>query len=168
MPSWINTNWMPLSRPRPDRSHLPIFSGATATRVAAPLLQRSLEKARKPFAKLELQIFGLSFITLLLAVVAAVFFARTVTQPLRVLGDAARQIERGDYSTPVHVTQADEIGQLGTALNQMRSAIGAREDQIIYQATHDSLTGLPNRTLFFDRVSQAIAFSKRSGESVGW
>jgi diguanylate cyclase (GGDEF)-like protein len=131
------------------------------------LLQRSLEDARKPFAELELQIFGLSFITLLLAVIAAVFFARTVTQPLRVLGDAARQIERGDYSTPVHVTQADEIGQLGTALNQMRSAIGAREDQIIYQATHDSLTGLPNRTLFFDRLSQAIAFSKRSGESVG-
>jgi len=131
------------------------------------LLQRSLEEARKPFATLEPQIFGLSFILLIGAVVAAVFFARTVTQPLRVLADAAGQIERGDYSSPVHVTQADEIGHLGTALNSMRSAIAAREDQIIFQATHDSLTGLPNRTLFFDRVQQAIAFSKRSGESVG-
>jgi len=131
------------------------------------LLQRSLEEARRPFAKLELQIFGLSFILLLGAVVAAVFFARTVTRPLRVLADAAGQIERGDYGSPVQVTQADEIGHLGTALNSMRSAIAAREDQIIFQATHDSLTGLPNRTLFFDRVQQAIAFSKRSGESVG-
>jgi len=131
------------------------------------LLQRSLEEARRPFVILELKIFGLSFIMLLAAVVAAVFFARTVTHPLRVLADAAGRIERGEYGTPVRVTQADEIGHLGTAINQMRSAIAAREDQIIFQATHDSLTGLPNRTLFFDRVSQAIAFSKRSGESVG-
>jgi diguanylate cyclase (GGDEF)-like protein len=131
------------------------------------LLQRSLEDARKAFVRLELQIFGLSFIMLLAAVIAAVVFSRNVTQPLRALADAAGQIERGDYGTPVKVTQADEIGHLGTALNQMRSAIAAREDQIIFQATHDALTGLPNRTLFFDRVSQAIAFSKRSGESVG-
>jgi len=131
------------------------------------LLQRSLDDARKEFVRLELQIFGLSFIMLLAAVIAAVVFSRNVTQPLRALADAAGQIERGDYSTPVKVTQADEIGYLGIALNQMRSAIAAREDQIIFQATHDALTGLPNRTLFFDRVSQAIAFSKRSGESVG-
>src|SRR3954451_1192000 len=136
------------------------------SRVTA-LLQLPLEEARQPFVTLELKIFGLSFILLIAAVVAAVFFARTVSQPLRALADAAGKIGHGDYSTPVKVTQADEIGHLATALNQMRYAIGAREDQIIYQATHDGLTGLPNRTLFFDRVSQAIAFSKRSGESVG-
>ncbi len=131
------------------------------------LLQRSVEEARKPFDTLELQIFGLSFVMLLLSVIAAIFFARGVTRPLRTLADAAGQIERGDYSTPVRVTQADEIGHLGIALNQMRSAIAAREDQIIHQATHDSLTGLPNRTLFFDRLSQSIGESRRSRSAVG-
>ena len=35
------------------------------------------------------------------------------------------------------------------------------EQQIEYQATHDSLTGLPNRTLLADRLQQCISFADR-------
>ncbi|MCB9946304.1 MAG: EAL domain-containing protein [Rhodospirillaceae bacterium] len=37
------------------------------------------------------------------------------------------------------------------------------EAVIRHQANYDALTGLPNRTLFIDRLSQAIAASKRTG-----
>ncbi|HEY6138016.1 MAG TPA: EAL domain-containing protein [Thermoanaerobaculia bacterium] len=131
------------------------------------LLQRNLAKAREPFVRLELTIFALSFVMLLAAVVAAVIFSRSVSRPLRVLAEGAGRVERGDYVSPIVVDQKDEIGQLATAFNQMQAAIGAREEQIIHQATHDALTGLPNRTLFLDRLSQSIEASKRSGESVG-
>jgi diguanylate cyclase (GGDEF)-like protein len=131
------------------------------------LLQRNLAEARKPFVTLEEQIFALSLVMLLAAVVAAVIFSRSVSRPLRVLAEGAGRVERGDYISPIVVEQKDEIGHLATAFNQMQAAIGAREEQIIHQATHDALTGLPNRTLFLDRLSQAIANSKRSGESVG-
>lgn len=37
----------------------------------------------------------------------------------------------------------------------------AYEERIRHQATHDALTGLPNRSLFFDRLELAIARAKR-------
>lgn len=35
------------------------------------------------------------------------------------------------------------------------------EDQLLRQALFDALTGLPNRTLFLDRLSQSIAYARR-------
>jgi diguanylate cyclase (GGDEF)-like protein len=142
------------------------LSTADKSRVHT-LVQRSLEEAGRPFVTLERQVFALSFAILLIAVLAAVLFARTVSRPLQVLADGAGRIERGDYVSPIVVTQQDEIGHLATAFNAMQSAIAAREDQIMFQATHDVLTGLPNRSRFLARVSHAIAASKRIASSKG-
>ena len=131
------------------------------------LVQLSFDEARKPFANLELQIFTFTSLALLAAVVAAIIFARAVTRPLRSLADGAERIERGDYVSPIVINQHDEIGHLATSFNNMQQAIALREEQIIYQATHDGLTGLPNRTLFMDRLAQGIAASKRTGDAVG-
>jgi len=42
----------------------------------------------------------------------------------------------------------------------------AFEQRLEYQATHDPLTGLPNRTLFLDRLELALARSRRSHRPV--
>ncbi|HYI11529.1 MAG TPA: EAL domain-containing protein [Thermoanaerobaculia bacterium] len=131
------------------------------------LLQRSIEEAARPYLLLELQIFALSSLALLAALVVATLFARGVSRPLETLAEGAQRIEHGDYGTPVDVHQNDEIGRLATAFNEMRTGIAEREEQIRYQATHDSLTGLPNRTLFLDRLEQAILKARRTGEIVG-
>jgi diguanylate cyclase (GGDEF)-like protein len=36
------------------------------------------------------------------------------------------------------------------------------EEKLLHDALHDGLTGLPNRSLFMDRLSQAMAFQRRS------
>lgn len=46
-----------------------------------------------------------------------------------------------------------------TDLTEFRLA----EEQIVYLASHDEVTGLPNRSLFLDRISVAAAHAKRTG-----
>ncbi len=38
------------------------------------------------------------------------------------------------------------------------------EERLEYQATHDSLTGLPNRKILSDRLAQSVAHSRRAGK----
>ncbi|MDE2331899.1 MAG: GGDEF domain-containing protein [Bradyrhizobium sp.] len=56
------------------------------------------------------------------------------------------------------------LGQIGIQLGRVIERKRA-EDRLIYEASHDGLTGLPNRLLFRDRVDRAVARARRiSGE----
>lgn len=41
------------------------------------------------------------------------------------------------------------------------------EERILYQANYDALTGLPNRALFQDRLTQSLANMERAGKNLG-
>ncbi|HEX7808948.1 MAG TPA: EAL domain-containing protein [Thermoanaerobaculia bacterium] len=56
----------------------------------------------------------------------------------------------------------DEIVSVSRDISERRRA----EEQIEYQAYHDSLTGLPNRLLFRDRLTIALAHAKRQESGV--
>jgi len=62
--------------------------------------------------------------------------------------------------------QAQQIASRETELEQEISERRALEKQLTHLAFHDSLTGLPNRSLFTDRLSRAIAEAERKKESV--
>ena len=50
--------------------------------------------------------------------------------------------------------------------DRLVKTLQVQADENEYQATHDALTGLPNRILFQDRLQQAIHGSNRTGSSV--
>lgn len=62
--------------------------------------------------------------------------------------------------------QAQKIASRETELEQEISERRALEKQLTHLAFHDSLTGLPNRSLFTDRLQRAIAEAERKKESV--
>jgi len=62
-----------------------------------------------------------------------------------------------------------ETDAIKTSANMIGAAIGRQlaEEKMKYLATHDHLTGLPNRLLFADRFQHAVSRAARSGERVG-
>ncbi len=56
------------------------------------------------------------------------------------------------------------LGALGLALGRQSAAIRREAERTAHQATHDELTGLPNRLLFRDRVERAIAAARRDAK----
>ncbi|HEX5936361.1 MAG TPA: HAMP domain-containing sensor histidine kinase [Actinomycetota bacterium] len=54
-----------------------------------------------------------------ISLVVARFLARGMTQPLRDMAAAARQMEMGDYSVRVQTKSRDEVGKLAVAFNRM-------------------------------------------------
>jgi len=90
-----------------------------------------------------LVIFGLA---LALAILFAVALARSITEPLRLLTQFASAIGLGQALQPPAIKRG-EVGVLSETLQKMQQDIQLREQQILFQAQHDTLTGLANRYL---------------------
>ena len=146
-------------------ARIPVLSSHNGIVIVA-VLQRSLLEALQPLHHLQQLLLVLSGVSFAAALMASVRIARSITTPIRTLGALAQRIEYGDYSQPITLDRHDEIGQLASAFNHMSEGIADRESKIMELAYHDSLTGLPNRTLFRDRLDQAIKGSKRGGPQV--
>ena len=130
------------------------------------VLQVPLSQVLAPFSRLNVQLFLLALVFAVLAGIAALFLARSVTRPVSLLADIARKIASGFYATPIPVNSKDELGDLARAFISMQHAIGEREQQVLFQSEHDPLTGLPNRLRIFPELEDAISRSRPLKESV--
>ena len=119
----------------------------------------------------------------------SVLFTRRIISPLARLKLATHEIAEGNFETDIDVRTRDEIADLAASFGVMRdrlrlsraqveertrelteanrqmaqeiAARKAAEDQLHHDAIHDALTGLPNRALFLDRLTHAIAIARR-------
>jgi CBS domain-containing protein len=60
------------------------------------------------------------------------------------------------------VTRGGRYLGIGTGYSLMRRLTDRRQSLLFHLAHHDVLTGLPNRQLFRDRLTQALAYAQRS------
>ena len=112
------------------------------------------------------------------ALAGTTLIARGVSRPLERLARYAGRIEAGDYTPPPglaldgtqggpgHKAGRDEIGQLGAALVRMTGAISEREARIRHQASHEPVTGLPNRQALAALIDAGLAGGQEGGQAV--
>lgn len=113
------------------------------------------------YQTLQRQFLLILLVTIALALLFGLGFAGGIAQPLRRLTEAAESIRSGHYGNRVQVRGGGgEIALLASAINDMQDGIAAREQQIRFHATHDELTGLPNRRF----VEQYLEQRLREGE----
>ena len=109
----------------------------------------------------------------LLALILSVPVARIITGPLHAMVSAINRFSKEHAITVPQLDRNDELGLLSRSFHDMQTEIIAHLSELNesrraldHLARHDTLTGLPNRMMFIDRLEHAIANSRRSGRQL--
>ena len=141
--------------------------GAVLTQVSAlQPMQAGIEPRLVLVYPLELAMQGFSKLQWLLALIGlggavagawlGLRIAQDISRPLGSLAQAVRQYGAGTVAK-VPVAGASELRSLARSFNGMVNAVEERERQITHASLHDSLTELPNRRFFIEKLDRAIA-----------
>ncbi len=112
---------------------------------------------------------------LLMAIVGAVILTvmrvvihQNLALPLGQLMAQIRRVEKGDYALSSTVNTGDELQEISVNVNRLAHAVHEREQSLErarneqeYLSNHDSLTGLPNRRFFTQRLEHALDLARR-------
>ena len=117
------------------------------------------------------RIVRMVLVSSVLAFLLAILFARALTQPLHMLAHAATHFFADHTMGALPLRRTDEIGVLARGFDRMRREIRSqldvlhhRQHELVHLASHDALTGLPNRMMFADRLEAAIHEAAAAGE----
>ena len=99
---------------------------------------------------------------------------RQITRPILALTHTVSRIGEGHFSERVEEKGQAELGRLQHGVNHMAAHLQAMQDQmqeridqatarLIYQASHDALTGLINRREFEQRLERALLSAELQG-----
>ncbi|MHB8481938.1 MAG: bifunctional diguanylate cyclase/phosphodiesterase [Nitrospiria bacterium] len=90
-----------------------------------------------------------------------------VLKKINVLVKTSNQLAGNNLSARTGIVYGKgELDQLAYTIDKMADSLEANASAIQYQATHDSLTKLPNATLLHDRLDQAIKTARRNNKSL--
>ncbi|MFL6755243.1 MAG: putative bifunctional diguanylate cyclase/phosphodiesterase [Sphingomicrobium sp.] len=138
---------------------LPVFSGDGR---AVLLLAYPKSEAMADARKLQLALGVMTLLGLLLVGLATWRAAARITKPLARLDEAAERLASGEH-VQVHVRGEDELARLAESFNEMVGKIAEREQRITQLAFNDTLTGLPNRTMFQQQLDHFFRASEGNG-----
>ncbi|HEY5580987.1 MAG TPA: GGDEF domain-containing protein [Rhodoferax sp.] len=143
-----------------------VLSSAKNVPVAGWFVVASLpaEEAFAPIRDVERRLLLATLSLTLLAAGLTWWMVRRQLAPMLATVKSLAVMAQSDlHPAPLPVTRQDEIGKLIGGFNHLLAELGHRDEQVRQLAFYDPLTQLPNRRLLNDRMSQALAESKRNG-----
>jgi len=114
--------------------------------------------------KQEKLLWSISLIIIIVAFLSFMFMRRLVFQPIENVTQALHDEAIGNTGIIVPAALTMETKNLIDAFKNMRLQIHNRQMALEHKSLYDELTGLPNRTLFFDRVQQSLSQAMVTGE----
>lgn len=108
-----------------------------------------------PVKEVVLKLLLLSLVLIVLGVFLSKYIAQSITEPILELHRrvTSQNLSGDSFCSPLNTE--DEIEDLAKAFDK-------RTLMLQYQAEHDSLTSLPNRVLFIDRIKENIKIASKN------
>ncbi len=89
-----------------------------------------LPRSRLKLAAINRLFWTSAIVSCSLSLVVTLWIVAPIARSVMMLTQAAESVARGDYKSPVYVSNRDEIGQLARSFNRMRVEMDSREGQL--------------------------------------
>jgi signal transduction histidine kinase len=138
---------VPLTHPRFGNQFMligmPVYTGGQIS--GALILNLPLAPVEDTASILQLQLFYISLILLVAALLISFLLARSFTRPIVDIKKAAEKMAAGDYSAHISIDEENEIGQLAQTINylgEQLSKIDQLRKDLIANVSHELRTPL--------------------------
>jgi diguanylate cyclase (GGDEF)-like protein len=166
--------YAPITRTEIIVDDIPDFASESlaGTRQTRLLGWVGLEVSRSTTIRSQREAILHSLLILAIGLMVSLYLAwrigRQITRPILALSHTVSRIGEGQLDARVELSGNAELGSLQRGVNHMAAHLQAMQDQmqervdqatarLVYQASHDMLTGLINRREFEQRLDHALA-----------
>ncbi len=142
------------------------LSDAANNTLAVDLAVQVPRKFGVAMQNLGLPLYVVLGIAALLSALAGFVAMKLWLRPLELLQVSIKSLMSGDFKPLPRSRRKDEVGGLMQTFNLLVESVQQRERKILQTAYRDSLTALPNRTLYQERLGEALHNAKLSERSL--